>query len=69
MLKNAYLDAKIGFDPAENGPPKGCPLRPAPRQGQRHDVNALSKRVVVLASCAADALRAASDKPTPAQNI
>ena len=22
MLKNAYLDAKIGFDPAENEPPK-----------------------------------------------
>ena len=21
-LKNAYLDAKIGFDPAENEPPK-----------------------------------------------
>ena len=25
MLKNAYLDAKIGFDPAENEPPKLCP--------------------------------------------
>ena len=24
MLKNAYLDAKIGFDPAENEPPKEC---------------------------------------------
>ena len=24
MLKNAYLDAKIGFDPAENEPRKEC---------------------------------------------
>ena len=24
MLKNVYLDAKIGFDPAENEPPKEC---------------------------------------------
>ena len=24
MLKNAYLDAKIGVDPAENEPPKEC---------------------------------------------
>ena len=24
MLKNAALDAKIGFDPAENEPPKEC---------------------------------------------
>ena len=24
MLKNAYLDTKIGFDPAENEPPKEC---------------------------------------------
>ena len=24
MLQNAYLDAKIGFDPAENEPPKEC---------------------------------------------
>ena len=24
MFKNAYLDAKIGFDPAENEPPKEC---------------------------------------------
>ena len=24
MLKNATLDAKIGFDPAENEPPKEC---------------------------------------------
>ena len=24
MLTNAYLDAKIGFDPAENEPPKEC---------------------------------------------
>ena len=24
MLQNAYLDAKIGVDPAENEPPKEC---------------------------------------------
>ena len=24
MLKNAYLDAKVGVDPAENEPPKEC---------------------------------------------
>ena len=24
MLQNAYLDAKIGFDPAENEPLKEC---------------------------------------------
>ena len=24
MLKNVILDAKIGFDPAENEPPKEC---------------------------------------------
>ena len=24
MLKNAYLDGKIGFDPAENEPPQEC---------------------------------------------
>ena len=46
-FKNAYLDAKIGFDPAENEPPKECcvlaergcvdaePPRPR-RRGQHH---------------------------------
>ena len=28
MLQNAYLDAKIGFDPAENEPPKECCVVP-----------------------------------------
>ena len=29
MLKNAYLDAKIGVDPAENEPRKELPAAPS----------------------------------------
>ena len=28
MLKNAYLDAKFGFDTAENEPFEVCPIEP-----------------------------------------
>ena len=50
MLKNAALDAKIGFDPAENEPPKEWLCRgrvTAGRGGRRVDVEAQENLVPV----------------------
>ena len=35
MLKNAYLDAKIGVDPAENEPPEECCVAGKPADAAR----------------------------------
>ena len=36
LFLNAYLDVKIGFDSAENEPPKECKLAPFSSSGHLH---------------------------------